>query len=101
VPHSNRLPRHDVGWQTQRRRVRHKSRLLGVADPRAAGVEINSGIMLHEWEVVVAAAQRDHKLTSDGHLTRSEDPHSGTCRHDQLVLLPNRQMRGKSMSQAL
>jgi hypothetical protein len=54
--------------------VRHESRLLGVADPHATGVEINLGIMLHQWEDVVAAARRDHKLMSDGHLPQSEDP---------------------------
>jgi hypothetical protein len=36
--------------------VQHESRLLGVADPHAAGVEINPGVMLHQGEVVVAAA---------------------------------------------
>jgi hypothetical protein len=56
--------------------------LLGVADPRTAGVEISPGVMLHQWEVIITVAQRDHKLTSDGHLSQSEDPHSGTCRCD-------------------
>jgi hypothetical protein len=37
---------------------------------------------------------------SDGHLPQTEDPRSGTCRHDLSVLLPNRRTRGKSMSQA-
>jgi hypothetical protein len=73
--------------------------LLAVADPLADRVEINLSVMLHQWEVVVTAAERDHKLTSYGHLPRSEDPHSGMCRCDRLVLLSNRQMRGKSMSQ--
>jgi hypothetical protein len=61
-------------------------------------VEINPGIMLHQWEVIIVATRRDHKLTPDGHLPRSEDPHSGMCRCDRLVLLPDRRMRGKSMS---
>jgi hypothetical protein len=56
--------------------------------------------MLHQCEVVVTAAQRDHELTPGGHLHRSEDPHSGTCRCDQSVLLLDRRMRGKSMSRA-
>jgi hypothetical protein len=77
---------------------RHKSRLLGVANPCTTEVGINPGIMLHQWKVIIAAAQRDHKLTLDGHLPRSEDPHSRTCRHDRLMLLPDRRTRGKSMS---
>jgi hypothetical protein len=56
APHSNPLPRHDVGRQTRWRRVQHESRLLGVADPHATRVEINPSVMLHQWEVVVTAA---------------------------------------------
>jgi hypothetical protein len=54
----------------------------GVADPHAAGLEINSCIKLHRWEVVIAAARGDHMLMSNGHLSRSEDPHNGTCRRN-------------------
>jgi hypothetical protein len=61
---------------------------------------MNPGVMLNQWEVIVTAAGRDHKLMSDGHLPRDEGPHSGTCMCDQSVLLPNHRMRGKSMSWA-
>jgi hypothetical protein len=70
-----------------------------VADLRIARVEINPSIMLHLLEVIIAAAQRDNELKSDGHLPRSEDPHSGTCRRDRSVLHPDHRTRGKSMSQ--
>jgi hypothetical protein len=98
--HSNPLPQHDVGRQTRQRQVPHGSWLLGVADPHAVGVEINSGIMLHQWEVVIAVARRDPKLMSDGHLPQSEDPRSGMCRCHRSVLLPNCWTRGKSTSRA-
>jgi hypothetical protein len=100
VPYSNPVPRRNVGRWTQWWRVWHKSRLLCVADPHISGVEINLGIMPYQWEVTITAARRDHKLTSDGHLPRSEDPHSGTCRHDRSVILPNHRMWGKSTNRA-
>jgi hypothetical protein len=71
-----------------------------LADPHVVGVEINAGVMLHQWEVIIAAGRRDHKLMLDGHLPRSEDPCSGMCRRDRSVLLPNCRTRGKSTSQA-
>jgi hypothetical protein len=37
---------------------------------------------------------------SDRHLPRSEDPRSGMCGHDRLVLLPDHRTREKRMSQA-